>query len=63
MSTQTASRKVPTIMSATILAEFSRLSTPEQLQLVDELWDLIFAKGDDLALTAPQRAMLDREHE
>jgi putative addiction module component (TIGR02574 family) len=48
-------------MSTAILAEFNRLSTPEQVQLVEDLWDVIFAKGDGPALTDAQRAMLDRE--
>lgn len=48
-------------MSATILNEFNRLSTPEQVQLVEDLWDVIFAKGDAPALTDAQRVMLDRE--
>lgn len=49
-------------MSTIILEEFQRLSTAEQVQLVEDLWDLIFTKDDGLPLTDAQRAILDREH-
>ncbi len=49
-------------MSTAILNEFSRLSTPEQVQLVEDLWDVIFAKDHGPALTDAQRTMLDREN-
>ena len=48
-------------MSTIILEEFQKLNTAEQVQLVEDLWDLIFAKDDDLPLTDAQRAILDRE--
>lgn len=49
-------------MSTIILDEFQKLSTAEQVQLVEDLWDLIFAKDDGLPLTDAHRAILDREH-
>lgn len=48
-------------MSTIILEEFQKLSTAEQVQIVEDLWDLIFIKDDDLPLTDAQRAILDRE--
>lgn len=48
-------------MSTIILDEFQKLSTAEQVQLVEDLWDLIFAKDDGLPLTDAHRAILDRE--
>lgn len=48
-------------MSTIILDEFQKLSTAEQVQLVEDLWDLIFTRDDDLPLTDAQRAILDRE--
>lgn len=48
-------------MSTTILAEFQKLSTAEKVQLVEDMWDIIAEKNQDIGLTTEQRAMLDRE--
>ena len=47
-------------MSTIILDEFQKLSTAEQVQLVEDLWDLIFTKDDGPPLTMAQRTELDR---
>ena len=48
-------------MSTVILNEFKALSTAEKVQLVEDLWDIIVEKNEDIGLTPDQRAMLDRE--
>ena len=46
--------------------DYRKLSIPERLELVEDIWDSIAQDADALPLTAEQRAELDRrwaEHE
>jgi len=40
--------------------DFNRLSVPERIQLVEDLWDSIAASGADVPLTAAEIQELDR---
>ena len=40
--------------------DYRKLSIPERLELVEDIWDSIYQDADALPLTAEQRAELDR---
>jgi putative addiction module component (TIGR02574 family) len=46
-------------MSPTQLAEISKLSVSERIQLVEDIWDTIASEPDAVPLNAEQRAILD----
>ncbi len=46
-----------------VLSELLRLSVPERIQLVQDLWDSIAADESALALTDAQREELDRRRQ
>lgn len=53
-------------MSNVPIKELLKLSVPERIQLVEDLWDSIAADAEDFPLTDAQKAELDRrleEHE
>lgn len=41
-------------------AEYDRLSVPERLALISEIWETVVAEGRPLPLTDAQRSELDR---
>lgn len=45
------------------LAEFSKLSVAERIQLVEDIWDTIAAEPESLPLTEAQKQELDRRLE
>jgi len=50
-------------MSATkssSIAKYVKLSVPERIQLVEDIWDSIAEVPEELPLTAAQQAELDR---
>jgi putative addiction module component (TIGR02574 family) len=47
-------------MSRAVLQNALKLSVPERLELIEELWESIRQNPDALPVTAPQREELDR---
>jgi putative addiction module component (TIGR02574 family) len=47
-------------MAAISLSDILRLSVPERIQLVQDIWDSIAAEPEELAFTDAQREELDR---
>jgi putative addiction module component (TIGR02574 family) len=47
-------------MSRTLLEEILELPAPARVEVVQRIWESIAAEADDVALTAAQRAELDR---
>jgi len=50
----------------TVISDYTKLSIPERLALIGEIWDSVIAEGKPLPLSDAQRAELDRrlaEHE
>jgi len=45
------------------LAEISKLSVAERIQLVEDIWDTIAAEPESLSLTEAQKQELDRRLE
>jgi putative addiction module component (TIGR02574 family) len=50
-------------MSAASLAEITRLSAAERIQLAEDIWDTVAARPEDVALTEAQTQELDRRLE
>ena len=50
-------------MSVASLAEITRLSTAERIQLVEDIWDTIAMQPEEVALTEAQTQELDRRLE
>ncbi|MCA9077241.1 MAG: addiction module protein [Planctomycetaceae bacterium] len=44
----------------TVIADYTKLSIPERLALIGEIWDSITAEGKAIPLTDEQKAELDR---
>ena len=47
----------------TAIADYTKLSIPERLALIGEIWDSIVAEGRPIGLTDEQRAELRRRRE
>lgn len=47
-------------MSNASIAEYVKLSVPERIQLVEDIWDSIAAMPEEMPLTEAQQAELDR---
>jgi len=47
-------------MSAASLAEITQFSAAERIQLVEDIWDTIAARPEEVALTEAQTQELDR---
>jgi putative addiction module component (TIGR02574 family) len=47
-------------MKSQSIAEYVKLSVPERIQLVEDIWDSIAEVPEELPLTAAQQAELDR---
>ena len=54
------SRSRHTLVMSDTARDFNRLTVPERIQLVEDLWDSIAASGADIPLTAPEIEELDR---
>ncbi len=50
-------------ISAASLAEITQISTAERIQLVEDIWDTIAARPEDVALSEAQTQELDRRLE
>ena len=50
-------------MSNASIAEYVKLSVPERIQLVEDIWDSIAEMPEELPLTEAQQAELDRRVE
>jgi putative addiction module component (TIGR02574 family) len=44
----------------TTISDYTKLSIPERLALIGEIWDSIVAEGRPIGLTDEQRAEIDR---
>ena len=47
-------------MKSSNIAEYVKLSVPERIQLVEDIWDSIAEMPEELSLTEAQQAELDR---
>ena len=47
-------------MKSQSIAEYVKLSVPERIQLVEDIWDSIAEMPEELPLTEAQQAELDR---
>lgn len=47
-------------MKSSSIAEYVKLSVPERIQLVEDIWDSIAEIPEELPLTAAQQEELDR---
>jgi len=47
-------------MKSSSIAEYVKLSVPERIQLVEDIWDSIASIPEEMALTEAQQAELDR---
>ena len=47
-------------MKSSSISEYVKLSVPERIQLVEDIWDSIAEVPEELPLTAAQQAELDR---
>ena len=50
-------------MSTLLAADVLRLSVPERIQLVEDIWDTIVELPEEVGLTGAQKAELDRRLE
>jgi len=50
-------------MSTLVKADVLKLSVPERIQLVDDIWDTIAELPEEVALSDQQKAELDRRLE
>ena len=44
----------------TVIADYTKLSIPERIALIGEIWDSITAEGKPIPLSDEQKAELDR---
>lgn len=47
----------------TVISDYTKLSIPDRLALIGEIWDSIVAEGRPIGLTAEQRAEIKRRRE
>lgn len=47
----------------TVIADYTKLSIPERIALIGEIWDSITAEGKPIPLSDEQKAELDRRME
>lgn len=47
-------------MKSSSIAEYVKLSVPERIQLVEDIWDSIAEMPEEMPLTEAQQAELDR---
>jgi putative addiction module component (TIGR02574 family) len=47
-------------MKSSSIAEYVKLSVPERIQLVEDIWDSIAAIPEEMPLTEAQKVELDR---
>jgi putative addiction module component (TIGR02574 family) len=47
-------------MKSSSIAEYVKLSVPERIQLVEDIWDSIASMPEEMSLTEAQQVELDR---